>query len=606
MLFDTEGNLRQTDLNESKKMLHLAIDWGRQEIVAQWMEKSAALFSVPVVQGPSEPSSSAPNSPRISPTASLRDVQQSVNPVLQRLHDQAITHRLRLSNELQQALQEALHIALKHQKAAIVDLLLKSNLQAADVELLELYDETLDHLNIFEADMTGLRKGLRAHLAHLDEKEALSVAGGGRAGLSARRTSNSAPAPASGARWGSLPAMRDHLDSIMTGVRASVRLAGSKGAGRWGAASPMSNGIAAASFAVYAAHRNQHVYQQLIVPFLAKSCKLVAIEELWRSGQVTRWTADDVFYWAVLMSDEEMVGVLWKHVDEPIRMALVASQISSQLAQIARFDSARFAALALKYEMWAVGVLSQCDNELEARWLLQKSFNVTVPGRTGGTLITLAIRTQRKGFIAHTHAQSLLDAWWRGDVVDAFDEATGAGSYCLSSSDPHALLVIAHALTFGQFGLVRMEQTLAAKHAQLTKQHRHAFQMRRNSLARLNKTEVRESTSIFRQMQQEIDHRPDKRRMVLDFYAAAKSKFWLRATSYLCFLLLYALVLIADDGTPDVSWLELTFMVWVIGLATDELHQWVTNRRLHRAHFDDIWCAALRSGARSSCARNVV
>lgn len=292
------------------------------------------------------------------------------------------------------------------------------------------------------------------------------------------------------------------------------------------------------------------------------------------------------------MSDEALVQVLWRHLDEPIRMALIAAQISKQLAGIARFDSARFANLALKYEGWATGVLSTCDHELEARWLLQQPFNVTVPGRTGGTLITLAIRTQLKGFIAHSHAQSLLDAWWRGDVVEAYDARTGAGGYCLSSSEPHALLVIAHAVTFGLLRLVQMEQTLGAKHAQKSKQHSQFAQVRRGALARLGKSSARDVASIFRQLQQEPTHRPDRLRALVDFYSAPKAKFWLRASSYLCFLLLYALVLILDDGTPDVSRLELAFALWTLGLAVDELHQWQTNRRLHRVHFDGIWCAA--------------
>ena len=597
MLFDTDGNLRQSDLNESKKMLHLAIDWGRAEVVAQWMEKSAEMFAVPVRHAPSEASSSAPNSPRLSAHASGGGGASVgvADPAVLRLNEHAFSQRMKLSRELQQALQQALHIALKHQKAGIVDLLLKSNLQAADVELLELYDETLDHLTVFEADLQQLRKGLRLHIAQLDDEAASGRLGGRRSSAAATPAHARTARPSDG--WQALPSMREHLGAIMTGVRASMRFVGgtpsggSGGAG-FSATGPRGSGGGGGGgndFAARADARNQQAYAQLVVPFLAKACKLESVDELWKSGQVDRWTADDVFYWAVLMSDERLVQVLWRHVDEPIRMALVASQMSSQLAAIARFDSVRFANLAHKYEGWACGVLSQCDNELEARWLLQKPFNVMVPGRTGGTLITLAIRTNRKAFIAHTHAQSLLDAWWRGDVVGAFDEESGAGSYCLSSSDPHALLVIAHALTFGLLRLVRMEQTLAAKHVLLSKQQRHAFQMQHTHLARLRKPSSREHASIFHQMQYETDHRPDRARMLRDFYAAPKSKFWLRATSYLAFLLLYALVIICDDGTPDVSWLELAFMLWVGGLAVDELHQWVTNRRLHRSHFADIW-----------------
>ena len=59
----------------------------------------------------------------------------------------------------------------------------------------------------------------------------------------------------------------------------------------------------------------------------------------------------------------------------------------------------------------------------------------------------------------------------------------------------------------------------------------------------------------------------------LDFYRAPYTKFVLRMVCYSIFLILYALVLMQDDGTPDFSLVELAFFGWAGGHALDELHQ---------------------------------
>lgn len=284
LLFDTDGDLRQAELTESKKMLHLAIDWGRQEVVAQWMEKAAAAFALPASRLQSGPPTSDPSSPRISPSAScssLRGAALGAEPAPRRPHeDGSAARRQQLSAELHRALQEGLHIALRTHKAGIVDLLLKSDLRLADVELLELYDETLDHLAIFEGGTQQLRQRLRAHLSHIAHYE------------------QDADVPHS--RWGALSA---RFDSIVSGVRASVvparprRAASVASAGGAAPGAGTRGGVAGASLAVFASHRNQQAYEQLIVPLLAKTCKLEGVAELWRTGRVSRWTADDVFYW---------------------------------------------------------------------------------------------------------------------------------------------------------------------------------------------------------------------------------------------------------------------------------------------------------------------
>jgi len=329
ILFDTDGNLRQTDLHESKKTLHLAILWGRQEIVSQWIEKSTAMFAVPVPSAPSSPT------PLHSPVGSdngageVRGRGFGTSAMRARAKERAATQRMRLSDELQEALQEALHIALRHRKAECVDLLLKSNMRAADVDLLQLYDETLDQLGIFAADLGGLRKGLSAHMALLEEE--------GFAKLNPRRT-QAKPAAGGTSLW-STAAIRGRLDAVRVAVlgaasssspppilplipRASRADSSRTSTSRRGSFGDLAAEGANAPFGSDLANlRRQHEkYAQLVVPFLSRACAVEAVEDMWTSGLVSQWGADDVFYWAVLMSDEALVHVLWRHVDEPIRM----------------------------------------------------------------------------------------------------------------------------------------------------------------------------------------------------------------------------------------------------------------------------------------------
>lgn len=80
------------------------------------------------------------------------------------------------------------------------------------------------------------------------------------------------------------------------------------------------------------------------------------------------------------------------------------------------------------------------------------------------------------------------------------------------------------------------------------------------------------------------------------FYAAPCTKFVLRMVCYQLFLVLYAGVLIFDDGTPDFDMVEVAFYAFAVGYAFDELHQLIEAWDSGRSHFDDEGARAAASG----------
>lgn len=135
-----------------------------------------------------------------------------------------------------------------------------------------------------------------------------------------------------------------------------------------------------------------------------------------------RWTAKDLFLWSLFNPQErgrDLAYTLWRHCQHPIREALVASYCASELAKVSRTDPDDYLLSAKLYESWAVGVLDQCTDHVEARAELQAPFAISGrPATATATPMHLAIRLSRKKFLAHAHAQSLLDAvspgWRRG------------------------------------------------------------------------------------------------------------------------------------------------------------------------------------------------
>ena len=83
---------------------------------------------------------------------------------------------------------------------------------------------------------------------------------------------------------------------------------------------------------------------------------------------------EDLLLWATLVGDLEFAETLWAQTasepdGDPIRMALLASQVSRRCAEACRRDTkeeARYFQNADKFEQWACDVLRQCRHDEDA------------------------------------------------------------------------------------------------------------------------------------------------------------------------------------------------------------------------------------------------
>ena len=114
----------------------------------------------------------------------------------------------------------------------------------------------------------------------------------------------------------------------------------------------------------------------------------------------------ELLLWAVLAERNRLAKLLWQHTEEPIRYALLVSQLYAHLAQREKTQSAQREKLALSgtYEGWAVAMLGSCREEVAIE-LLEDDFE----GRWPNQLLDLAIAGGSKRFVAHEYCEELLD-----------------------------------------------------------------------------------------------------------------------------------------------------------------------------------------------------
>ena len=124
----------------------------------------------------------------------------------------------------------------------------------------------------------------------------------------------------------------------------------------------------------------------------------------------------ELLLWAVLTERDRLAKLLWQHTEEPIRYALLVSQLYSHLAKKEKTQLAHRQKLELseRYEEWAVAMLTSCREEV-ALELLEDDFE----GRWPNRLLELAISGSSKRFVAHEYCEELLDRRWRGDTLDS-------------------------------------------------------------------------------------------------------------------------------------------------------------------------------------------
>ncbi|KAL1522794.1 hypothetical protein AB1Y20_017766 [Prymnesium parvum] len=126
----------------------------------------------------------------------------------------------------------------------------------------------------------------------------------------------------------------------------------------------------------------------------------------------------ELLLWAVLAGRDRLAKVLWQHTEEPIRYALLVSQLYAHMATKEKTQSGQREKLirSAEFEEWSVAMLTSCREDV-AIALLEDDFE----GRWPSRLLELAISGGSKRFIAHEYCEELLDRRqrWRGDTLDS-------------------------------------------------------------------------------------------------------------------------------------------------------------------------------------------
>jgi hypothetical protein len=145
----------------------------------------------------------------------------------------------------------------------------------------------------------------------------------------------------------------------------------------------LTNATLHAALVSHAAHSSAgdgSLYARLLGPFLSEF--VPGIEARLAAQDTDAPNLSDVMLWGVLLGSLELTRGLWKLASQehgdPIRLALIASQVSTKVASERRhtsgIDRRNYAAAAETLEGWAVGILDQCLSEHEAaRVLLRQS-----------------------------------------------------------------------------------------------------------------------------------------------------------------------------------------------------------------------------------------
>jgi len=137
--------------------------------------------------------------------------------------------------------------------------------------------------------------------------------------------------------------------------------------------------------------------------------------------------------WGVFIGRVDIARVFWQHASrqsDPIRLALIASQVSKRAAIARPTAATMYESNADTFEKWACSVLDKCPTQSHATIVLMR------PSRTWpGTILQTAMEGESKSFVGHKYVQTLIDEYWRGNLY---------GSDGALSSSVSSLRVLAH------------------------------------------------------------------------------------------------------------------------------------------------------------------
>ena len=141
----------------------------------------------------------------------------------------------------------------------------------------------------------------------------------------------------------------------------------------------------------------------------------------------------ELLLWAVLDGRDRLAECLWRECEEPLRYALMTSQLYAHLAS--QEASGRKCPLAEKYEQWAVATLAECTEAVgmslveghTARWQM--------------CCLDLALQGESRHLVAHEYCQSIIAQRWYSHSHSSAHPRTPAHS--LMHARTHARLIVA-------------------------------------------------------------------------------------------------------------------------------------------------------------------
>ena len=311
---------------------------------------------------------------------------------------------------------------------------------------------------------------------------------------------------------------------------------------------------------------------------------------LWRALPIAKWEWDtegfveklrmgvggrlgllELLLWATLVGRDRLARLLWQHSEEPIRYALLVSQLYDHIASQEKTQSSHADKMGLRaqYEEWAVQLLAACREEVAIE-LLEDDFE----GRWPTRLLELAICGGSKRFVAHEYCEELIDRRWRGDTLDSDAVMPRSCSYSF------ALRCVAHDL------LRELEHALSPAEPHSPPRHpterRRAATGARAHSARAHAHEPIRSGSTSHLLSVRA---PRSGTLHVPFV-----KFVLRTLLELLLLLLYAAVLLSSPlSAAAPSPLEAILYGWGWTLILDEYYQYRSASSSLSDHFDSVW-----------------
>ena len=295
---------------------------------------------------------------------------------------------------------------------------------------------------------------------------------------------------------------------------------------------------------------------------------------LWKFLPTVGWAWDEpkgerlgmleLLLWVILEGRDRLARLLWQHTEEPIRTALLASQLYSHLSAKEKTARSRMhrEAESLKYEDWAVQMLSLCREDVAIE-LLEDDFG----GRWPNSLLELAIRGGSKRFVAHDYCGELIERRWFGHTLSS------ACALPRSCSAWYVVACVADQLLHG----LCPEEGAPPGHLSGSADRTATWHGDGSRRWSRSGTIPMELLSRVPASQTDVFHVPFV-------------KFVLRTLLELLLLSLWSAVLasgFSGSGAPSV--LDATLYLWGWALILDEYYQYKTASGSLSEHFESLW-----------------